>query len=224
MHGIISGPRPFDKGTIAMSLSHALWQANTDLAQACLDQPFTQGIGDGSLPRPRFAGYIGQDAFYLHAFARAYVIAAAKAPDWTSFRELHELAGGVLQELELHHGIATAWGLNLEHVTPGAAARRYTDFLLATAWGQETGVTVAAMTPCMRLYAWIGQQLAGRQREPHAYSDWVQTYGSADFEQLAARLERLLDRYAPDNPAVADAYRYAMDCEHDFFQAAWDAA
>ncbi len=207
-----------------MSLSRVLWQANTDLAQACLDQPFTQGIGDGSLPRPRFAGYIGQDAFYLHAFARAYVIAAAKAPDWTGFRELHELAGGVLQELELHHGIATAWGLNLEHVTPGAAARRYTDFLLATAWGQETGVTVAAMTPCMRLYAWIGQQLAGRQREPHAYSDWVQTYGSADFEQLAARLERLLDRYAPDNPAVADAYRYAMHCEHDFFQAAWDAA
>jgi len=65
--------------------------------------------------------------------------------------------------------------------------------------------------------------LTDRQREPHAYSDWVQTYGSADFERLAARLERLLDRYAPDNSAVADAYRYAMHCERDFFQAAWDA-
>jgi thiaminase/transcriptional activator TenA len=39
-----------------MSLSHTLWQANADLAQACLDQPFVRGIGDGSLPRRRF-GY-----------------------------------------------------------------------------------------------------------------------------------------------------------------------
>jgi len=218
---IISGPFPFEKGTLAMSLSHQLWQASTDLAQACLDHPFVRGIGDGSLSRSRFAGYIGQDAFYLQAFARAYVIAAAKAPDWAGFRELHELAGGALQELELHHGLATAWNLDLTAVTPGAATRRYTDFLLATAWSAETGVTVAAMTPCMRLYAWLGQQLAGRQQEPHAYSDWVVTYGSADFEQLAVRLERLLDRYAPDIPNVADAYRYAMQCEHDFFEAAY---
>ncbi len=99
-----------------MSLSHTLWQANADLAQACLDQPFVRGIGDGSLPRPRFAGYIGQDAFYLQAFARAYAIAAAKAPDWAGFRELHELAGGVLQELELHrrcrHRLGTESGPN----------------------------------------------------------------------------------------------------------------
>lgn len=204
-----------------MSLCHQLWQANADLARACLDHPFVRGVGDGSLSRSCFAGYVGQDAFYLQAFARAYVIAAAKAPDWTGFRELHELAGGALQELELHHGIATAWGLDLAAVTPGAATRRYTDFLLATAWGSETGITVAAMTPCMRLYAWLGQQLACRPWEPHAYSDWVLTYGSTDFEQLAVRLERLLDRYAPDTTAVADAYRYAMQCERDFFQAAW---
>lgn len=207
-----------------MSLSHTLWQTNADLAQACLAHPFVQGIGDGSLSRSRFAGYIGQDAFYLQAFARAYVVAAARAPDWTGFRELHQLAGGVLRELELHHGVAAAWGLDLSQVTPGAATRRYTDFLLATAWGQEAGVTVAAMTPCMRLYAFLGQQLASRQREPHAYSDWVRTYGSADFERLAVQLEGLLDRYAPDNAAVADAYRYAMRCEHEFFQAAWLAA
>ena len=204
-----------------MSLSHRLWRANTDLARACLDHPFVRGIGDGSLSRSRFAGYIGQDAFYLQAFARAYVLAAAKTPDWSGFRELHELAGGALRELELHHGVAAAWNLDLAAVTPGAATRRYTDFLLATAWGSETGITVAAMTPCMRLYAWLGQQLASQPREPHAYSDWILTYGSADFEQLAVRLERLLDRYAPDTGAVADIYRYAMQCEYDFFQAAW---
>jgi len=69
---IISRPCPFDKGTFAMSLSHPLWQASAALAQACLDHPFVRGIGDGSLSRSRFAGSIGQDAFYLQALARAY--------------------------------------------------------------------------------------------------------------------------------------------------------
>jgi len=205
-------------------LSHRLWQMNADLAQACLDQAFVQGISDGSLPRPRFVWYIGQDAFYLRAFARAYTLAAAKAPDWQAFQELHELASGVLKELELHQGIATAWELNLEQISPGGATRRYTDFLLATAWSREIGITIAAMTPCMRLYAWLGAQLAQRQRPPHAYSDWIQTYASPDFEQLAVCLERLLDRYTPDNTAAASTYRYAMECEYDFFHAAWLAA
>ena len=206
-----------------MPLSNTFWQANADLAQACLDQAFVQGIGNGSLPRPRFAWYIGQDAFYLQAFARAYTVAAAKVPDWRGFQELHELAEGVLQELQLHQSIAATWGLDLTETTPGVATRRYTDFLLATAWSSETGVTIAAMTPCMRLYAWLGTELAHRQRESHAYSDWISTYSSADFTALATRLEELLNRYTPDNTVTADVYRYAMQCEHDFFQAAWVA-
>lgn len=206
-----------------MSLSDDLWRDHADSAQACLAHPFVQGIGDGSLPRPRFAGYIGQDAFYLQAFARAYVIAAAKAPDWADFRELHELAGGVLQELELHQGIAQAWGLDLSTVTPDPTTRRYTDFLLATAWSSETGVTLAAMTPCMRLYAFLGQQLARRSNRTLAYREWVDAYSSADFAYLAVRLERLLDRCAPDATVAARTYRYAMQCELDFFQAAWTA-
>ncbi len=206
-----------------MSLSAALWRDHADLAQACLAHPFVQGLGDGSLPRPRFAGYIGQDAFYLQAFARAYVLAAAKAPDWAGFRELHELAGGVLRELELHQQVAQDWGLDLSTVTPGAATRRYTDFLLATAWSRETGVTLVAMTPCMRLYAFLGQQLASQPDPAQTYRAWIDAYSSADFAALALRLEQLLDRCAPDPAQAAPVYRYAMQCELDFFQAAWSA-
>lgn len=74
------------------------------------------------------------------------------------------------------------------------------------------------MMPCMRLYAWLGQQLARRQQQAHPYSDWITTYSSADFDQLATRLERLLDRYTPDTPIASETYRYAMQCETDFFR------
>ncbi|ASC71387.1 Aminopyrimidine aminohydrolase [Halomicronema hongdechloris C2206] len=205
-----------------MPLSASLWQANQDLSQACLHHPFVQGIGDGSLPLPQFAYYVGQDAFFLEAFARAYSIAAAKAPDWPGFQTCHHLAAGVLQELNLHQGYAAEWGIDTHRVSPGTATRQYTDFLLATAWGQPVGVTAVAMAPCMRLYAFLGQTLAAEGMPEHRYSDWIRTYSSDEFEPLAQQLEHLIDAYSQDTPLVRSSYRYAMVCEQAFFQAAWE--
>jgi thiaminase/transcriptional activator TenA len=204
-----------------MTIAEALWQENQDLAVACLNHPFVQGIADGTLPQSKFAYYVGQDAFFLEAFARAYSIAAAKAPDWQGFSIFHQLADGVLQELKLHQGYAVQWGVNLQITEPGAATRRYTDFLLATAWSQEVGITAAAMLPCMRLYAFLGQSLAQGGVPNHAYSDWIYTYSSAEFEPLARQLAELTEDYANLTSPVQTTYRYAMQCELAFFQAAW---
>jgi len=203
-----------------MSLSSELWSAHRDLAQACLELPFVRGLADGSLTKERFSFYLGQDSFFLQAFARAYSLAAAKAPDWEGFNTFHVLAGGALEELKLHQDYAAKWGVELEAVAPGPATRRYTDFLLATAWQEDVGVTAAAMTPCMRLYAYLGQELAKGGVPEHAYSDWIRTYRAEEFEALARRLERLVDRYAQDRPLVRQSYRYALDCELAFFVAA----
>ena len=204
-----------------MTLSFSLWQANQDLTQACLDNSFVQGIADGSLAEEKFVYYVGQDAFFLEAFARAYSIAAAKAPDWKSFRVFHKLAAGVLEERRLHDGYAKTWGVDLEAVEVGVATQRYTDFLLATAWSQAIGVTAVAMSPCMRLYAYLGQQLAKDGFPNHRYSDWINTYSSDEFEPLAQQLEQLVEQYAQDTALIRSTYRYAMTCERDFFQTAW---
>lgn len=204
-----------------MTLSQTLWHTHQDLAQACLEHPFVQGIGDGSLDPAKFAYYVGQDAFFLEAFARAYSIAAAKAPDWEGFQVFHDLAAGVLQELNLHEGYAQSWQVDLRTVQPGRATRQYTDFLIATAWSQEIGITAVAMSPCMRLYAYLGQSLAKRDIPEHRYSDWVRTYSSDEFEPLAQQLEQLVNTYAADTGLVQSTYRYAMQCERDFFEAAW---
>ena len=206
-----------------MALSKDLWQANHDLAQDSLNHPFVKGLSDGSLSRQRFAYYVGQDVFFLKAFARAYSIAGAKAPDWDGFCALHALAEGVLEELKLHDNYATGWGVDIINVQPGPATRRYTDFLLATAWANDTGTAVVAMSPCMRLYAYLGQQLAQQKPPEHQHIDWIRTYSSLDFENLAQQLEELADRYASDTSLVRTTYRYAMECERDFFQAAFDS-
>jgi thiaminase/transcriptional activator TenA len=203
-----------------MSLAEVLWEANGDLARAALEHRFVRGLADGSLPVESFRSYVAQDAFYLESFARAYALALAHSEDGRGIRDFAELISGVVEELELHEGYAAQWGVSLEEVEPVEATLAYTDFLLATASLGGVGETCAAMTPCMRLYAYLGRSLAAEGcGGDNPYAGWIRTYADPGFEALAAKLEALLDRYATDTPAVRSAYRRAMSLEIEFFEA-----
>ncbi len=201
-----------------MALSAALWAANADGAARILAHRFVRGLGDGSLPRASFERYVAQDAYFLEAFARAYAFCLAHATARDDLYGFAELIGGVIDELKLHKGYAERWNVDLVGVTPAPATRAYTDFLLETARRGVLGETIAAMTPCMRLYAWLGQSLAKGDVAP-LYAEWVKTYADPGFESLAARLEELLDRHAADSPAVRANYARAMALEYGFFDA-----
>lgn len=203
-----------------MSLAGDLWTANTDLAAEARDHPFVRGLADGSLPEASFAGYLAQDAFFLEAFARGYALGVAHSPDRSGVEAFADLLQGVRDELRLHAGYAAAWGIDLTAVRPAEATLAYTDFLLASAALGDIGLLCAALTPCMRLYAHLGEALVGR--EAGRYEEWVDTYAAPEFAELAATLERLLDRYAADTPSIRAAYRRAMRLEVAFFAAAWE--
>jgi thiaminase/transcriptional activator TenA len=201
-----------------VSLAATLWQANADWAEKILAHPFVQGLGDGSLPMPSFKGYIAQDAYFLDAFARAYAFCLAHGTTREDLFGFSELIASVLEELKLHKSYTEKLQVSLDDVTPLPATRAYVEFLLHTARQGQLGETIAAMTPCMRLYAFLGQALAQKAVAP-AYADWVKTYADPGFEALAVRLEALLDQHAVDSPVVRANYRCAMELEYGFFDA-----
>jgi thiaminase/transcriptional activator TenA len=201
-----------------MSLARQLWQANADWAAKILAHPFVQGLGDGSLATAAFKSYVAQDAYFLDAFARAYAFCLAHGTSREDLFGFSELIAGVLEELKLHKSYTEKLGVSLDGVTPLPATRAYVDFLLGNARQGNLGETIAGMTPCMRLYAWLGQTLAKKDVAP-AYADWVKTYSDPGFGALAIRLEELLDQHAVDSPAVRANYRRAMELEYGFFDA-----
>lgn len=198
-----------------------LFAANLDLATACRDHPFLQGIASGRLDRRVFVAYVAQDAAFLDAFVRAYALALAKAPDREAVLVFKALLDGGIEERLLHDGYAARWGVDLDP-TPAPATSAYTDFLLRVAALEPAGHVAAAMAPCMRLYAWLGQQLRPITAEDSAYREWVVTYADPGFEELAATLERLLDRLGGDPATTAAHYRTAMRLELAFFDAHHD--
>ena len=201
-----------------MSLARRLWDINGDLAARIRLHDFVQGLGDGSLPIESFKRYVAQDAYFLDAFARAYAFCLANGTSREDLYVFSELISGVVEELKLHKSYTERLQIDLVGVTPVAATKFYVEFLLNTARRGKLGETIAAMTPCMRLYAWLGQSLAKTNVAP-TYADWVKTYADPGFEALAARLEALLDEHATDTAAVRANYRRAMELELSFFAA-----
>ena len=199
-------------------LAATLFDENQPLFAACLEHAFVRGLADGTLEQETFKGYVAQDAFFLQSFGQAYCVAAARAPDTESFGVLLTMANGVLGELKLHRVYSGKLGIDLDRVEPLPSTLAYTDFLGKSAWHDGFAVTLAAMVPCMRLYAFLGQQFAADGLPDHDYRDWIETYSSDEFEELAGKLEALLDGAGEDSPRVRGAYRRAMQLELAFFE------
>lgn len=200
-------------------LHQKLWDQNNQPVSDCVQHPFVQGLGDGTLSRTAFRSYVAQDAFFLKSFAKAYAMALAKSETMEQAAVLHGFIGGVLDELKLHAGYAKTLDIDLQSVKPLPETLAYTEFLLARASHGELPEILAAMAPCMTLYHHLGNSLLPMVHSDHAYKDWIESYSSPEFAQLCRDLEKLLDEVARDTAAVQEAYRYAMHCEFDFFTA-----
>jgi thiaminase (transcriptional activator TenA) len=203
-----------------MPSARELWDSNVDIAAACLEHPFVQGIASGRLDRRAFARYVAQDAIFLESFARAYALCIAKAPTRHSMEAAKALLDGVFDELDLHASYAAKWHVDLS-TAPAAATSAYADFLQRVAALEPVAHAYAAMTPCMRLYAWLGHQLVPITKPDSPYAVWVTTYSAPEFDELAATLERLLDNLGPagDAATMTAHYRAAMRLELEFFDA-----
>ena len=201
-------------------LSQRLWEANRELAEACLDHPFLRGLADGSLSEPRYGLFAQQDHFYLDAYARSYAWGAVRARDWATRRQFGELLSGILTEGTLHEQTAPELGVSLADVQPLPAAREYTDFLLATASLGTIGEHLAAMAPCAKLYGWLGRRLAD-QPAADRYAFWIQMYAGPDYHEKVHIIEAMLDQHGEDTAAEAVKYRNAMEMEYRFFDSAW---
>jgi thiaminase/transcriptional activator TenA len=199
-------------------LAAELFHENQGIAEACLSSAFVTGLGDGTLDPERFRAYVAQDAFFLRAFARAWAVSAARAPDMEAFSAFLDLMKGALGELTLHARYSESLEIDLDAVEPLPETLAYTEFLLRAAWSEGLACALAAMAPCMRLYAWLGTELAKDGVPDHAFADWIRTYSSEDFGELADLVDDLLDAHAEDTETVRSAFAKAMSLELQFFE------
>ena len=203
-----------------MQASQKLWENNYHLASLSLNTKFVQGIKNGDLPKTKFQDYIAQDYYFLESFARAYGLAVSKSNNKKTIQILSRLLSGVSEELILHETYAKRWDIDLSTITIKPATKKYTDFLKEVSKNLSLIEIVSAMTPCMRLYSWIGKNLLN-MKSNNPYKEWILTYSDKDFENLANSLENIINEYnySYDINQVNFLYKRAMELELEFFKA-----
>ena len=203
-----------------MLITKKLWENNSDLALLSLNTKFVQGIRNGNLPRNIFKDYIAQDYFFLESFAKAYGLAVSKSTDKSEIKSLSQLLVGVSDELILHETYAKEWEIDLSTNYIKPATKNYTDFLYDVSSKLSSVEIMFAMTPCMRLYSWIGKNLSDMILN-NPYKEWILTYSNESFDNLAKSLEKIIDNYQEpyDINQAQNLYKKAMELELDFFNA-----
>ncbi|KAL9233410.1 hypothetical protein vseg_008417 [Gypsophila vaccaria] len=229
-----------------VGISRRFWNKFKRDSVFSLLSPFVLSLSAGNLRLETFRHYVSQDVHFLTAFSRAYEMAEEFADDDEAKAAITELRRSVIEELKLHDSLAKEWGADLGKDSPvNSATQKYTDFLLATATGKVEGLkgpgklatpfektkiaayTLGAMTPCMRLYAYIGKELQALldpDTNNHPYKKWIHSYSSEGFQASALQIEELLDTLSvsltgEEIDIIEKLYQQAMKLEIEFFLA-----
>ena len=201
----------------------ALWAAGGDTWHQILDLPFVRALGDGTLDEDLFAFYLDQDALYLRDYSRALATLSARAD--TAEAQVHWAAGAheaIAAESQLHEG----WLANRARLGgPSPITMGYTNFLRASAAGDDYVVGAAAILPCYWLYEEVGAVLSSQNHADHPYAEWLSLYGGEEFAAEVARslaeVERAFETASPaQRVRAARAYLSACVYEREFFDQA----
>ena len=201
----------------------ALWVAGGETWHQILDLPFVRALGEGTLDEDLFAFYLDQDALYLRDYSRALATLSARAD--TATAQVHWAAGAheaIAAESQLHEG----WLANRARLGGASPITMgYTNFLRASAAGDDYVVGAAAILPCYWLYEEVGAVLSSQNHADHPYAEWLSMYGGEEFAAEVARslaeVERAFEAASPaQRVRAARAYLSACVYEREFFDQA----
>ena len=201
----------------------ALWAAGGETWHQILDLSFVRALGEGTLDEDLFAFYLDQDALYLRDYSRALATLSARAD--IAEAQVHWAAGAheaIAAESQLHEG----WLANRARLGgPSPITMGYTNFLRASAAGDDYVVGAAAILPCYWLYEEVGAVLSSQNHADHPYAEWLSMYGgeefAADVARSLAEVERAFEAASPaQRVRAARAYLSACVYEREFFDQA----
>ena len=196
-----------------------------------LAHPMVAQLGDGSLDEEPFRYWVRQDYLYLIEYSRVFALGASSAPDLERMGTFAELLEETINtEMDLHRSYAAKFGISeeeLENTEPSPTTQAYTDFLVRTASTGTFGDTVAALLPCMWGFNETGLRLEEQGKPDHElYAEWIDTYASEEFTQLARWCCELMDDVASSSTdeqreRYRELFRTSARYEYKFWDAAW---
>lgn len=184
------------------SFSQQLWRGGAQTYAEILRHPFLTGLTDGTLDRDAFRYFVIQDSHYLRAYARALSLVSARAtdPDAVALFAAHA-SNAIAVEKDLHVSLLQGLGLtqdDVEREGSGPTTTAYTSYLLGVCGTGTYAEAVAAVLPCYWVYREVGRELLAASSPDPAYAEWIDTYGSAEFDAVVESVLAVTDALGDD--------------------------
>ncbi|XP_069136616.1 uncharacterized protein [Argopecten irradians] len=195
-----------------------LWNTTLGIRMAVLHTSFVNGIKTGKLDPVKFGAFNVQDAIYLYKQQQNIATAAKKAKDkyekqYDYLEPRIETYKGLYEEEFKKWHIKSADAIEL-----GQAVKGYTEYEEKVALTKESIYFLIAMCPCLKLWPWVGQQIAGG--DFGVYKKWA----ASNFDPTYigyTKVDDLIDQAFEEgmiNQVEAEAiYTRCMEGERDFF-------
>lgn len=171
-----------------------LWRDRAPQWQAYTRHDFVEGLRQGIVPKENFLQYLRQDYVFLIHFSRAWALAAVKAGRVSEMRAASATVHALVHhEMPLHVELCAREGIDasaLEATIESPANLAYTRYVLEAGYSGDFLDLMAALAPCVLGYGEIGARLAG---SGGPYSDWIETYGGAEYQGLCHDVGALID-------------------------------
>jgi thiaminase/transcriptional activator TenA len=211
-----------------VSWSDDAWRRVAPHYAAILEHPFVTSLRSGVLDRDVFLGYLLDDARYLEGYARALAMVSGRLPDVADVAVVaRSAAGAVDAERMLHEQLLGEHGIDANAAGESSpTCRLYVSSLIADAATEPVEVAMAALLPCFRVYAEVGQAIAAGTGPDHPYAAWIETYADPEFAALVKDVEGITDRLAERvdvgvHELMHAAYDRSTRLEWMFWDAAW---
>lgn len=161
---------------------------------------FVLGLGNGSLPRAAFIGYLVQDYIFLLHFSRAWAMAVVKAETATQMRTAAATVNALInEEIQLHVQICAREGITESDLLAAeemAENIAYTRFVMDSGLSGDLLDLLAALAPCVFGYHEIGLLLADSNDSTPLYREWIDTYQDDDYRAVCDSVANLIEDVA----------------------------
>ncbi|MDX2346040.1 MAG: hypothetical protein QNK11_04130 [Legionella sp.] len=195
------------------------------LYEAILNHNFNQSLHKGTLPEAEFNQFLVQDIkCYLPVYVEVLQQLIDCAPKQTIKDKLTQLKKETVDyETSLHHEYVSAL-FNQELPAKIPVIENYCEHL----HNQKTyAYRLAALTPCLWLYASLGEDLAlDKLDKNHHYYTWLSGYADADFKKSAKKMVDLLEQAfeaadESERKKLVNIFKQSLRHELAFFEASY---
>ncbi|KAJ4416782.1 trifunctional hydroxymethylpyrimidine kinase/phosphomethylpyrimidine kinase/thiaminase [Neurospora sp. IMI 360204] len=157
-----------------------------------IHHPFVMAMGDGTLPRESFKGYLMQDYVYLIHYARANALASYKAKNIEDVAGSAAIVANCFREMNLHVQYCAGFGISKEQMEKTEELQGQSEDWFALQM---------ALAPCLLGYGAIAKHLHASPNsktgeDENLYWSWIANYVADDYVTAVKAGRELLERHA----------------------------